>query len=340
MALPSHQPDRLPVGLCIFGMTYACGITWSGTGKANPAPLTAREVVALAAENGLSWVELPPALIGREPEAWRALRDFAEQRGVRLILAAGKADAEGLRHDLALAAELGSPVMRCILSSVLCGDRRGFPGGWPAHLNACAGALERLLPEAERLGVAIAVENHQDADSEDLLRLCRRFESRYFGVTLDCGNPLAVMEDPLEFARRLAPYLRHAHLKDYRIHPAPNGYRLVRCALGAGVIPFPQLFELFDAQEWPITRNIEMAALHARLIPMLERSWWDEFSSRDARDTLAAMSVIWTNLRPADEEWRTPLERDGSGEELLQYEMAQFQQSVTYLRSLTGRETD
>ena len=39
------------------------------------------------------------------------------------------------------------------------------------------------------------MENHQDAASADLLALCRRFESRYLGITLDCGNPLAVMEE-------------------------------------------------------------------------------------------------------------------------------------------------
>jgi sugar phosphate isomerase/epimerase len=292
----------------------------------------------MAAEYGLSWVELPPGLIGAEPADWHRLRHLAEEHGVRFVFSASKVDAAELRRCLGIAAELGAPTVRCILSSVLCGDRRGLPGGWRAHVDACTEALESVLPDAERLRIAVAVENHQDADSEDLLRLCRRFESRYFGVTLDCGNPLAVMEDPLEFAERLAPYLRHAHLKDYRIYPAENGYRLVRCALGEGVVPFPELFTLFDAQEWPVTRNIEMAALHARQIPMLERTWWDEFSSRDARETLSAMSLIWRNLRPAEEDWRTPLERDAPGEELLAYELEQLEQSVTNLRGLIARQ--
>jgi sugar phosphate isomerase/epimerase len=206
-------------------------------------------------------------------------------------------------------------------------------GGWRSHLAGCIQELEQALPEAERLGIAIAIENHQDADTEDLLALCRRFESRYLGITLDAANPLAVMEEPLEFARRLAPYLRHCHLKDYRIYPAPNGFRLVRCALGEGVTDFPALFRLFDEQEWPITRNIEMGALQARLIPMLERSWWDEFSARDARDILPALELVWNNLRPSEEEWRTPWEREADSEELACYEWEQFETSVRYLRN-------
>lgn len=335
MATPSHSSDRLPVGLCVFGLTYHCGLTWAGTPKANPQPLSAEQIIDLASGSRLSHVELPAPLMGElSPERLDALRAYAEDCGLGFVMAAGRVSEEELRQGLQVAARLGAPTLRCTLSGVLCGDRRGFPGGWRTHLEACTAELERVLPEAERLGVAIGVENHQDADSEDLLALCRRFESRYLGVTLDCANPLAVMEEPLAFAERLAPYLRHAHLKDYRIHPAPNGFRLVRCALGEGVVDYPALFRLFDEQEWPITRSIEMAALQARQIPILERSWWDEYAPRDARDVLAALSVVWQNLRPEAEEWRTPFEQDVSGEELAAWELQQFHTSVEYLRSI------
>ncbi|MGV3724459.1 MAG: sugar phosphate isomerase/epimerase family protein, partial [Actinomycetota bacterium] len=205
MAVSTSAADRLPVGLCVFGLTYHCGLTWAGTPKANPQPLTAEQLIDLTAESGLAHLELSARMIGEPtPERLDALRARASEVGVSFVVAGEKVNAEGLRRSLRLAAQLGAPTVRCILSGVLCGDRRGFPGGWPAHLAMCASELEQVVPEAERLGIAIAVENHQDADSEDLLALCRRFESRYLGVTLDCGNPLAVMEDPVEFATRLA----------------------------------------------------------------------------------------------------------------------------------------
>jgi 3-oxoisoapionate decarboxylase len=332
MALPAHLPGRLPAGLCVFGLTHACGMTWSGTPKANPSPLTARQVIDLAAESGLSWVEMPLAMLGSEPEVLRDLGVHAEAQGIRFVVPGGKVSVEELRQGLGVARALGAPTLRCTLSGVLCGDRRGFPGGWQSHVDRCIDVLEQVLPEAERSRVAIAVENHQDADSEDLLRICRRFGSRWLGVTLDCANPLAVMEEPVAFAERLAPYLRHAHLKDYTIHPAPEGFRLVRCALGQGVIDFPGLFRIFESQEWPITRNIEMAALQARTIPFLEASWWDEYAPRDVRQALPALELVWRSLRPAGEEWRTPFERDAPAEELADYEWEQYRASVDYLR--------
>jgi sugar phosphate isomerase/epimerase len=333
MALPPHPANTLPAGLCVFGLTYACGMTWSGTAKANTKALTGRQVIERAHWDGLSHVEMPAAMLGDlSREGLKETRAFAETRGIRFIVPSGNVLSGKLEQDLLTAAALGAPAVRCTLSSVLCGDRRGFPGGWKEHLKACRAELEKRVAEAERLKVAIAIENHQDADSADLLDLCGHFESRYLGVTLDMGNPLAVMEHPVRFAERLAKYLRHAHMKDYRIYHAPNGFRLVRCAMGEGVIPFPELFKVLDAQEFPITRSIEMAALQARQIPFLERAWWDEYAPRDVRDALPALDATWPHLRPLDEEYRTPFERDANGPALLAYEWGQHEKTVAYLR--------
>jgi sugar phosphate isomerase/epimerase len=332
------MPDaraKLPAGLSVHGIPYTCGFTWAGTEKANRRPLDLAGLMELAAGRGLEGVEFPARMLpDASPEGLREVRQRAEELGLTIVLAGGRAQAEHLLEQLELAVALGAPTVRCVLSGILCGDRRGFPGGWAAHLEQCAEELERVLPAAERCRVAVAVENHQDASSEDLLRLCRRFESRYFGVTLDTGNPLAVMEEPLEFAGRLAPYLRNAHLKDYRIHRAENGLRLVRCPLGAGVIDFPALYRLFAEQEWPITRSIELGALQARLIPILERSWWDEYPPRDTRDLLAPLALAWTRALPPEAEWRTPYERDDAPEVLAAYERKELEASLEYLEAL------
>jgi sugar phosphate isomerase/epimerase len=330
-----EAPARLPAGLSVYGIPYTCGFTWAGTAKANPRPLDLDGLMELAAERRLEGVEFPSRMLpDPSPEGLRQVRRRAETLGLTIVLAGGRVQADPLIEQLELARALGVPVLRCVLSGILCGDRRGFPGGWSAHLEQCAAELERAVPVAERCRVALAVENHQDATSEDLLRLCRRFESRYLGVTLDTGNPLAVMEEALEFAERIASYLRNAHLKDYRVHRAKSGFRLVRCPLGAGVIDFPALYRLFADQEWPITRSIELGALQARLIPILERNWWDEYPARDARDLLGPLALIWRHGLPPEAEWRTPYERDDPAETLAAYEREELEASLEYLRTL------
>ncbi|HEU4754314.1 MAG TPA: hypothetical protein VFU47_14485, partial [Armatimonadota bacterium] len=156
MALPEHPADRLPYGLNIYGLTYTVGFTWAKTPKANPKPLNARQVIDQAAEWNLSWVEMPVSMLGEEAEALRELRAHADAKRIRFVVAGGRVEAESLRRDLRVAAALGAPTVRCTLSGILCGDRRGFPGGWTAHLAGCTKALEQVVPEAERLRVAIA----------------------------------------------------------------------------------------------------------------------------------------------------------------------------------------
>src|SRR5688500_12856989 len=127
---PPHPTKRPPVGLCVFGLTYACGLTWSNTAKRNPHPLTARDVIDRAAADRLAHVELPVRFLGESsPAALAALRSYGEERGIRLLVAGGNLPPGGLEDDLRAAQALGSPVVRCTLSSVLCGDRRAFPGG-------------------------------------------------------------------------------------------------------------------------------------------------------------------------------------------------------------------
>lgn len=274
------------------------------------------------------------------PESSRELerlRAAGERLGVGFVVPAGPLLTDDLPAALTAAEALRAPTVRCTLSTVLCGERNSAPGGWPDHLKRCRARIEELLPEFERAGVALALENHQDADSSDLLNLCTAFESRYLGVTLDCANPLAVMEHPVEFARRLAPYLRHSHLKDYRIHHAATGCRLVRCAVGSGVVNFPELLQLFTEQEWPITTTIEMGALEARLIPFLEARWWDNYPGRSLSNSVSALRVIWDGVRPRSEDWRTPFEKDSPGSDLALYERRQLNHSVSYLRALKNR---
>src|SRR4029077_13114029 len=138
------------------------------------------------------------------------------------------------------------------------------------------------------------------ATTDDFTRLYEMSGmSPAFGVTLDTGNPLSVGEEPVEAARRLAPLIRHVHLKDYTIHFAPEGYRLVRCAAGAGVIDFPAILDIVSKNGHDVTPGVEIAAQATRTIPLLEAEWWSCYPRRDAHDLTGALKVLWEKGRPA-----------------------------------------
>ena len=83
------------------------------------------------------------------------------------------------------------------------------------------------------------------------------------GVVFDTGNPFAVGEDPVAFARRAAHRIRHVHLKDYRAQFTDEGYRLVRCAIGDGAVPFGEISAVLSATGPALTASIEPGALEA-----------------------------------------------------------------------------
>jgi 3-oxoisoapionate decarboxylase len=264
------------------------------------------------------------------------LGEMLRERGMRVVADYGVIvdnDAAHFVDYLQTAKRLGAEVVRATLSNVLCGDRRTCPGGWPARLEAVSARLREVLPVAEELDLVIAVENHQDATTDDLLRLADMVgNSPAFGITLDTGNPLAMAEDPVMAARRIAHLIRHVHLKDYTIHFAPEGYRLVRCAAGDGVIDFAAILAIVRVNGQKVIPGIEIAAQATRTIPFLDYDWWSTYPRRDAKELVGPLTILWSRGRSASVPHSSAWECGASREEVLSEEWAVVKRSVEYFR--------
>ena len=328
----------LPIGLCVYGIAYTAGFVGRGTPRANPHPLDAIGFLDLAAKLRLSAIEVPFSYMHPQEDgaALRAYVEEARERGLRVISAGLPIEVEPFRRHLAICKQLGITTVRCVLSSVLCGDRRPIGGleGWNRHLDEKIAILKEIAPVAEEAGVRIGVENHQDATSADLVYLCQTVDSPNVGITLDTGNPLAVAEDPVIFARTILPYLVHVHLKDYRMTPSPEGYRIFHCAIGAGVVDYPALFDLFRTKD-DLVCNIEMAALGERHIRLLTDDYWAGHSQRPVADVLPVLRM--RDRAEMDVEWRTAweLEQDSI---MAVWEMERLVESVANMEAVAAGE--
>jgi 3-oxoisoapionate decarboxylase len=324
-----------PIGLAAYSLPWRCGFAGAGTPRCCPAPLDAYGLLELAAHHGLSTVELPLNLLpDLEPRTLAAFKARADELGLGIVVDHGVVDVAGLERLIPAAAALGARTLRVMLSGILEGARATVPGGWEAHLAEMIGRLRQVRPIAEAHGVVLAPENHQDASSEDLIRVCEEVGGECIGVTLDAVNPLAVGEEPIAFARALGSRIVDVHLKDYHIYLTESGYRLVRCPLGEGVLDLPALFGVLAEVAPRATCNIELAALFGRHIRLLEEEWWRGFPARDVRAVLPALRMAARMARPAGEEWRTPWELEADADAMASYEERQVAASVAYLRSL------
>ena len=145
------------------------------------------------------------------------------------------------------------------------------------------------------------------------------------------GNSFPVAEAPLDFARTVASRVRHVHLKDYRVQFTGEGYRLVRCAIGDGAVPFSELVEILGRD---LTASIEPGALAARHIRMFTPDWWRGYPPVDARQLAAALRAAQVNRLPEGADHRTPWECGIRGEELVRYERDMMVRSAVNLRAL------
>ena len=324
-------------------MPHVMGYLATKAGERYASPLDHIGLMDAAQELGLAGVEFPLAAQSiaalEVPGATiEAVTAQLQARGLKVVADYGALldrDAQHLRDYLQLAALSGAKVVRTTLSHILCGDRRKLAGGWEAHRDALIARLKDVLPTAEEMGVCIALENHQDATSDDLLFLYEQTgSSPSCGVTLDTGNPLAVGEGPVEFAARIAPIIRHVHLKDYTIHFAPEGYRLVRCAAGEGVIDFPAILDSVRGNCHEVLPAIEVAAQATRTIPLLEPDWWACYPPTPSTRLIPALRILWEKGRPAEEPYSSAWERGADSATVAAEEWDLVRRSADYFRSI------
>jgi 3-oxoisoapionate decarboxylase len=103
---------------------------------------------------------------------------------------------------------LEATIIRCGLTTVLCGDRHALGDKWTDLVADVREALAVRGSRAHDEGRILAIENHQDFGSTKLVAFCE--ETRGVGVCLDTGNAFPVAEAPLDFTRRVASYGRRS----------------------------------------------------------------------------------------------------------------------------------
>ena len=308
------------LGVCVFSFAAA-------------RPPTMDDLLALAHRFGLQSVEADVKLLGAAPHTRRQL----EKWGLRCVVAGGQLLRTDIVALLQTAHAVGASVVRLVLSGVLEGERYKVDGGnWHAHLQRCAHRLREIAPLLERYGVALALENHQDATAEELVWLCEQAGSPLVGVCLDTGNPLAVLQHPVTFAKTVAPWVRDVHLKDYQAFQTMEGFCLKRCPLGAGIVDFAGILRALAAQRSDdLPLHIELGAVTARHIRWRTAAWWQSFPADHRKQAAEALALIERRALTGD--WRTPHERGADGAMQRAVELDEFAQSVAFAQTLLGR---
>jgi len=330
-AEPRKLADAFALGLNPYGLTYHLGLQGAGGPRANSAGRGLEGFVAVAAELGARTLEVyDPWLRALSDDAVRALRGRLGALGMTPVVSSGLMMGP-FESALRSARLLEAKVIRYGLTTVLCGDRSRLSDRWKALVAEARAALLDRGPRAFDEGRTLAIENHQDFGSDELVAFCE--EARGVKICLDTGNTFPVAEAPMDFARRVAPYVAHVHLKDYRVQFTDEGYRLVRCAIGDGAVPLAEMLGEIARHHARLSAVLEPGALEARHVRFLSPEWWTLYPPKSAQSLAACLAAARVNRLPDDADWRTPWER-GDDAAVEPYELAMIRRSRDNMRPI------
>jgi 3-oxoisoapionate decarboxylase len=318
-------------GLNPYGLTYHLGLQGAGGPRANPNGAGLEGFIAIAVELGARAIEIfDPWLRALDDNELAALRDRLNGLGLVPIVSSGLMMGP-FESALRSARAIGASTIRFGLTKVLCGDRHALGDGWPKLVADVSKSLREYGPRVADEGKMLAIENHQDFGSDELVAFCEA--TRGVGICFDMGNTFPVVEAPLDFTARIAPHVRHVHLKDYRVLFTDEGYRLVRCAIGDGAVPFAEMLDLLRSHHPTLTAVLEPGALEARHVRWLRPEWWRGYAPKSAAALAACLAAARVNRLPDDADVRTPWERGDDGA-IAEYELAMIRRSAANMRAL------
>jgi len=320
----------LKLGLDTYSYRYAAGL-WEYTPRENAA-MNLDHFLQKAVELNLDGLQLADArhLDSLEYGYVSELRRKADALGLYLELGTAGTNPDHLENMVRAAHVLGSPVVRTFVGK----PRPTSIEHMEQIISVAAAEIRQVLPVCERYGVALAIENHQDLTTDELLSLLEHIDSEWVGVCFDTGNPLAVLEDPLESARAFAPLVRTVHLKDYQVVARPNGFSLLGCALGDGVVDLRGILDVLGSEAPHTSLNIE-TYVGAHAMPALDDVYLQQFPGTPALALGRTLRLV--RDRSVWEEPQMGRERGTSEEELLAGEEELVVRSVRWAEEALGR---
>src|SRR3954453_17914524 len=190
---------------------------------------------------------LDPA--AQDPAHWREVKDAAQRLGLKLETGGGASlprdltniepSVTTLKAQIKRAAAMGSPVVRTLIA----GDRYALPKGVPMDriIETMIKVYRGVRSEAMDAGIKLAIENHKELLCWETRQVIEGAGKEFVGSYLDTGNPVFVMEDPMETVETLGPLAVTFHLRDSVVYETRNGIAVQWVPLGEGVVDFKKI---------------------------------------------------------------------------------------------------
>jgi len=241
-------------------------------------------------------------------------------------------DPAVFEHAVRIAREAGATSLRVVC---LVGRRYEMFDTLQDWKTAVAGFHKQIAaaaPIVERYKMPLGIENHKDWRVDEQVALLRQYSSEYLGVTLDTGNNLTVLDDPMEVVEKLAPYTFNVHFKDMAVEECAQGFLLSEVPLGEGMLDMKRIVDTIRRARPDVHFSLEMITRDPLEVPCLTDKYWATF------DDVNGVHLARLLSRVRAQKARAPLPRIAglTPEQRYALELELVERSIVYARNHLG----
>jgi sugar phosphate isomerase/epimerase len=282
-------PARAKSASKLYGIAWtSIPIRSSQARQANPnkrPPVPADEFIELCHSFGAGVAQMGfEQLASTDTDYLKSIRRMLDQREMTLELGIGGRtleSEEAFAPVVAAAGELGVERFRM----ACLGGRRyetfAEMKTWQEFATRWKQVLRQAEPMLKKHKLRVAVENHKDWLADEQVEILKSISSPYLGACVDFGNNVSLLEDSLEVARKLAPYVITTHLKDMAVRPYEDGFELSEVLLGEGSTPLKQIIDVLRKVRRDVPIVLEMITRDPLKVPYKTDKYWVTYPQRD-----------------------------------------------------------
>ena len=127
-------------------------------------------------------------------------------------------------------------------------------------MKATIAEIKRMIPMLRDNGVTLAIETHFEFTTFELLKIfdkCNIGPGDCIGICLDTMNLLTMLENPVQAAERLMPWVVCTHIKDGGLVFDRDGMTAFPSPLGSGIIELEKIVAMLLDQKRGINLSTE-----------------------------------------------------------------------------------
>lgn len=260
----------------------------------------------------------------------KKVRDEREKLGMYLegsiAMPKNADDVSRFEKEVLMAKEAGVSILRTVCLSGRRYENFKTKAEWEIFRQNSHDSILLAESIARKHQVRLAIENHKDWKAAELAEIIKNLGSEWVGVTLDFGNNVSLLEEPMDVIRTLAPYAFSTHLKDMGIKSYKDGFLLSEVPLGTGIVDLKEAVTLCQKHNPDVTFSLEMITRDPLQIPCLEESYWTTFDNPSAQDLAKILRLVRDKTYPDS----LPEVRNLSAEEKLAFEEENVLKCLSY----------